>query len=393
MAVHTVLSWCGRGSLARSPRERLVRRRTRVGVIAGLVLALNVTLLPSAVAFGPGDPRTTVELEDLQETDAVPVDDALTDKLEELSGSAATDPQQAYTPAAVAEVPEASGTKAVDNLTAGSTTEVAKSTDGTMSIGVGAPDGATPAQADALEGQWSVAAAPEADAVANGAQGFLLAVDAPDTATGDAVVSIDATKLAETYSAQWLDRLSFTLMPACYATTPDLEECSTGIPVTTDVERTGDTVSVPLDAGDSSGSEADTGEDGASDEVVGDTDTTADVPETFVKVTLDTADLASVAAQSSTTNGAVSTDAGSVDSAVWHEDTAGAVRQIADSSGGGLLVGSSYGAGAGGDFSASPIVSAGSWTAGGSSGAFSYSYTMAAPQVPAGPAPNVTLSY
>ncbi|WP_240512600.1 polymorphic toxin-type HINT domain-containing protein [Streptomyces griseoruber] len=391
--MHTVLSWCGRGSLARSPRERLVRRRTRVGVIAGLVLALNVTLLPSAVAFGPGDPRTTVELEDLQETDAVPVDDALTDKLEELSGSAATDPQQAYTPAAVAEVPEASGTKAVDNLTAGSTTEVAKSTDGTMSIGVGAPDGATPAQADALEGQWSVAAAPEADAVANGAQGFLLAVDAPDTATGDAVVSIDATKLAETYSAQWLDRLSFTLMPACYATTPDLEECSTGIPVTTDVERTGDTVSVPLDAGDSSGSEADTGEDGASDEVVGDTDTTADVPETFVKVTLDTADLASVAAQPSTTNGAVSTDAGSVDSAVWHEDTAGAVRQIADSSGGGLLVGSSYGAGAGGDFSASPIVSAGSWTAGGSSGAFSYSYTMAAPQVPAGPAPNVTLSY
>ncbi|MEU1182323.1 polymorphic toxin-type HINT domain-containing protein [Streptomyces sp. NPDC005820] len=391
--MHTVLSWCGRGSLARSPRERLVRRRTRVGVIAGLVLALNVTLLPSALAFGPSDPRTTVELEDLQETDAVPVDETLTDNLEELSGSATTDPQRAYAPAAVAEVPEASGTKAVDNVTAGGTTEVAKSADGTMSIGVGAPDGATPAQADALEGQWSVAAAPEADAVANGAQGFLLAVDAPDTATGDAVVSIDATKLAETYSAQWLDRLSFTLMPACYATTPDLEECSTGVPVTTEVERTGDTVEVPLEAGDSSGSEADTGEDGAADEVTGSTDSTADVPETLVNVTLDTADLASVAAAQSTANTAVSRDAGSVDSAVWHADAAGAVRQIADSSGGGLLVGSSYGAGAGGDFSASPIVSAGSWTAGGSSGAFSYSYTMAAPQVPAGPAPNVTLSY
>ncbi|MFD7878192.1 ricin-type beta-trefoil lectin domain protein [Streptomyces sp. NPDC059766] len=390
--MRTVLSWCGRGSLARTPRERLVRRRARVGVVAGLVLALNVTLLPGAVAFGPDVPRTAVELADLQETDAVPVDEALTDKLEELSGSAATDPQRAYAPAAVAEVPQASGTKAVDGLTAGATTEVAKSADGTMSIGVGAPDGATPAEADALEGQWSVAAAPEADAVANGAQGFLLAVDAPATATGDAVVSIDATKLAETYSAQWLDRLSFTLMPACYADTPDLEECSTGVPVTTEVERTGHTVSVPVDAGDSSGSEADTGEDGASDEVVGDTDTTVDVPETLVNVTLDTADLHSVAAQS-TTNPAVSTDAGRVDSAVWHESAAGAVQQIAGSSGGALLMGSSYGAGAGGDFGASPIVSAGSWTAGGSSGAFSYSYTMAAPQVPSGPTPNVTLSY
>ncbi|MFJ8142615.1 RHS repeat-associated core domain-containing protein [Streptomyces sp. NPDC096013] len=374
-------------------RERLVRRRARVGVVAGLFLALNVTLLPGAIAFGPGDPRTAVDLADLQETDAVPLDEKATDDLDDLSGSAATDPQKAYAPAAVAEVPAASGTKAVDTMTAGATTEVAKAADGTMSIGVGAPDGATPAQADALEGQWSVAAAPEADAVANGAQGFMLAVDAPDTATGDAVVSIDATRLAETYSAQWLDRLSFTLMPACYATTPEDEACSTGIPVTTEIERTGDTVDVALDAGDSSGSEADTGEDGAADETHGSTETTTQVPETLVNVTLDTADLASVSAAASTANSAVSTDAGRVDSAVWRGDTVIAVQQIAGSSGGGLLVGSSYGAGAGGDFSASPIVSAGSWTAGGSSGAFTYAYTMAAPQVPAGPAPNVTLSY
>ncbi|MFF3893195.1 ricin-type beta-trefoil lectin domain protein [Streptomyces sp. NPDC001812] len=390
--MHKGLSWCGRGSLTRSPRERLIRRRTRAGVIAGLVLALNVTLLPGAFAFGPDTPRTAVELEDLQKTDPVPLDEEQTDKLEELSGSAATDPQKAYEPAAVAEVPEASGTKTVDDLTAGGTTEVAKSADGTMSIGVGAPEGATSAEADALEGQWSVAAAPEADVVASGAQGFLLAVDAPDTAAGDAVVSIDATKLAESYSAQWLDRLSFTLMPSCYATTPDLEECSTGVPVTTEVERTGDTVTVPVDAGDSSGSETDTGEDEAPDEVVGDTDTTVDVPETLVNITLDTADLQPVTMQS-TADTAVGKGAGSVDSAVWRKGASGAVRQTAGSSGGGLLVGSSYGAGAAGDFSASPIVSAGSWTAGGSSGAFSYSYTMAAPQVPAGPTPNVTLSY
>ncbi|MFI5793433.1 polymorphic toxin-type HINT domain-containing protein [Streptomyces sp. NPDC051677] len=355
-----------------------------------------MTLLPGAVAFGPDDTRTKVDLAELQETDPVPADEQLTDDLKTLSGQAPAEPKE-YIPAAVAEVPEASGTKAVDNLTAGATTEVAKSADSTMSIGVGAPEGASPAQVDALEGQWSIAAASEDQAVANGAQGFMLAVDAPDTATGDAVVSIDATKLAETYSAQWLDRLSFTLMPSCYAETPDLEECSTGVPVSTEVERTGNTVNVAVDAGDSSGSEADSGEDGATDEVVGSTDTTKPVPETFVNVTLDTAQLQAVSGTTATATAdpAVSTGNDStVSSAVWHAGRAAdAVRQIADSSGGGLLVGSSYGAGSGGDFSASPIVSAGSWTAGSSSGAFTYAYTMAAPQIPSGPSPNVTLSY
>ncbi|WP_338683447.1 RHS repeat-associated core domain-containing protein [Streptomyces acidiscabies] len=359
-------------------------------MIAGLFLALNVTLLPGAVAVGPDDTRTAVELDDLQETDAVPVDEKLSDDLAELSGEASTQPNEPYSPAAVAEVPETTGSKTLDTLAAGSPTEIAKSADGTMSIGVGAPEGATPEAADALKGQWSVAAAAEDEVLASGAQGFLLAVDAPDTAIGDAVVSIDATKLAKSYSAQWLDRLSFTLMPACYATTPDLEECSTGTPVTTDVERTGDTVEVPQDAGDSSGSETDPGEDPSDDEVVGDTDTTVEVPETLLNITVDTAALGTA----SQPTGVSAEGTPSVNQAVWRGGrTAGAVRQIADSPKSALFVGSSYGAGSGGDFSASPIVSAGSWTAGGASGAFSYAYTMAAPQTPAGPSPNVTLSY
>ncbi|MBG0855073.1 ricin-type beta-trefoil lectin domain protein [Streptomyces spinoverrucosus] len=394
MAVGGVLSWCGRGSLSgRSPRERLIRRRTRTGVVAGLVLALNVTLLPSAVAFGPDDdPRTTVELDELQQTDAVALDEATTDRLDELTGQIDTEPEKEYAPAAVAEVPAASGTKPVDNLAPGTTTEVAASADGTVSVAVGAPEGASPEAADALEGEWSVAVAPEAEAVSSGAQGFMLAVDAPDTATGKAVVSIDATRFAEAYSAQWLDRLSFTLMPACYADTPELEECSTGRPVTTEIERTGDTVTVPLDAGDSSGSEPDPGEDPAPDEPDGSTETTAEVPETLLNLTVDTADLQAVSTGSAT-NPAVGTGTGGVSPAVWRGSTRTAVRQVAGSSGGGLFVGTSHGGGAGGDFAAAPLVSAGSWSQGGSTGAFTYAYTMAAPQVPAGPSPNVTLSY
>ncbi|GAA3305595.1 hypothetical protein GCM10020295_59690 [Streptomyces cinereospinus] len=299
MAVRGVLSWCGRGSLlGRSPRERLIRRRTRVGVVAGLVLALNVALLPSATAFGPDDDdaRTSVELDELQKTDAVPLDEALTGQMGELSGQIFTEPEREYQPAAVAEVPPATGSKPVDNLAPGTTTQVAASTDGTLSVAVGAPDGATSAQADALEGTWSVTVAPESQAVSAGAQGLMLAVDAPDTATGEAVVSIDATRFAEAYSAQWLDRLSFTLMPACYADTPELEECSTGLPVTTEVERTGNTVTVPIDAGDTTGSDPDPGEDPAPDEPNGPTATTEQVPETLLNLTVDTADLDAAAA-------------------------------------------------------------------------------------------------
>ncbi|MGW0827849.1 polymorphic toxin-type HINT domain-containing protein [Streptomyces sp. NPDC002845] len=393
-----VLSWCGRGRLAhRTPRECLIRRRARFGVVSALLLALNVTLLPGAEAFGPDDVRTTgVELDDLQETDAVPVDAKLTDELEQLDGDFSTEPKQEYDPAAVAEVPEASGTQTVDGLTAGAATQVASSADGTVSVSVGAPEDATTEQADALEGQWSVAVSSETEAVAGGAQGLMLGVDAPDTATGAAVVSIDATRFAETYSAQWLDRLSFALMPACYATTPELEECSQGVPVTTEVERTGATVTVPLDTGDSSGSQADPGEDPATDEPAeAVAPTTAEVPETHLNVTLDTADLAAVSSASTGgTTTAASTSTGSVSPALWRESRAATrVQQIAGSSGGALMVGTSYGAGSGGDFAATPLVSAGSWSAGGSSGAFTYAYTMAGPQVPAGPSPNVTLSY
>ncbi|WP_405820454.1 ricin-type beta-trefoil lectin domain protein [Streptomyces sp. NBC_01390] len=400
------LSWCGRGRLTdRSPRDRLLRRRARLGVVAALFLALNVTSLQGAVAFGPdNDARTTVELDELQQTDAVPLDEAKTGNLEQLEAPA-LEKLTDYTPAAVVEVPAAVDlTAPVADVTAGGAPkQVAASADGSVTVGVTAPEGASQAQADSLEGAWNVTVKPETEAVAAGTQGLLLQVDAPDTATGNAVVQIDATRFAETYSAQWLDRLSFALMPACYATTPELEECSTGVPVTTEVQRTTDEVTVSVDeGGDSSGSETDPGEDGATDETNDSTDKTKDIQETLLNLTVDTAALASVSTATGTSTSAstgtsastaASTDKGSVDSAVWRGDSRAGVQQAADSSAGGLLVGTSYGAGSGGDFAATPLASSGTWSQGGSSGAFTYAYTMAGPEVPSGPSPNVTLSY
>ncbi|MDT4987185.1 MAG: hypothetical protein QOI74_1279, partial [Micromonosporaceae bacterium] len=50
-------------------------------------------------------------------------------------------------------------------------------------------------------------------------------------------------------------------------------------------------------------------------------------------------------------------------------------------------------AGAAGDYTATPMKPSGSWTAGGSSGTFSYSYPVTVPSVPGGLAPGVSLSY
>ncbi len=51
------------------------------------------------------------------------------------------------------------------------------------------------------------------------------------------------------------------------------------------------------------------------------------------------------------------------------------------------------GAGAGGSFKATPLASNGKWEAGGSSGAFTWSYPLVVPPAPAGPAPNVVFNY
>ncbi|MFF4500289.1 polymorphic toxin-type HINT domain-containing protein [Streptomyces sp. NPDC001401] len=51
------------------------------------------------------------------------------------------------------------------------------------------------------------------------------------------------------------------------------------------------------------------------------------------------------------------------------------------------------GAGNGGTFKATPLASDGKWEAGGSSGGFTWSYPLAIPAAPAGPAPKISLNY
>ncbi|HEV2373270.1 MAG TPA: RHS repeat-associated core domain-containing protein [Streptosporangiaceae bacterium] len=58
-----------------------------------------------------------------------------------------------------------------------------------------------------------------------------------------------------------------------------------------------------------------------------------------------------------------------------------------------VLAASTSPSGSAGDYSATPLSEAGTWAAGGSSGAFTYSYPVNLPPVPGGLAPDVTLDY
>ncbi|MFE1901437.1 ricin-type beta-trefoil lectin domain protein [Streptomyces yangpuensis] len=70
------------------------------------------------------------------------------------------------------------------------------------------------------------------------------------------------------------------------------------------------------------------------------------------------------------------------------------MRTMTGSGGGSVvLAASDSAAGAGGTYKATSLAASGSWTAGGSSGGFTWSYPLAVPPAPAGPAPSIAFSY
>ncbi|MGW0819710.1 ricin-type beta-trefoil lectin domain protein [Streptomyces sp. NPDC002845] len=346
---------------------------SRLGVIAAIVVALLVGALPAASALPPvDDDRTGVELEDLPEAEAAKgVDGGKNGQLEELTTSAVEDPTE-YEPQAVA-APE--GGTATENLAGLAPGDLVRVGEGAteLPVEVGAPEGATAEEAAALEGDWQVDLHDQDDiteAAAIEVAGVALTVTPPAEATGDAVIALDYTDFSELYGADWADRLEFVQYPECFLETPDVEGCSEPTEVPTDnvVEQTGT---------DSDGNP---------------------VLERRILATVDTDVLADGGtASASTTEPASSSGEGTVTDAVYRTPTAtsgSTATQAADTgSKPHVLLATDSGSGSKGDFSATPLVAAGSWSAGGNSGAFTYSYPLQTPTVPGGPSPNVTFSY
>ncbi|MGW1717508.1 polymorphic toxin-type HINT domain-containing protein [Streptomyces sp. NPDC002156] len=167
-----------------------------------------------------------------------------------------------------------------------------------------------------------------------GIKGVLLTATAADP--GTAKVSVDYSDFASAYGGGWSGRLRMFQLPACAVTTPDKEACRERTLLDSHNDISGQTVSAEI------------------------------------SLAAPTAEKSAVASKSAS---AATTSASSSVTVLALAATAGA---------------SASGAG---DYTASPLSPASSWEAGGSSGAFTWSYGMAVPPAAAGPSPSLSLSY
>ncbi|MEU0201869.1 MULTISPECIES: RHS repeat-associated core domain-containing protein [unclassified Streptomyces] len=151
------------------------------------------------------------------------------------------------------------------------------------------------------------------------------------TAGGSAQVGMDYSAFKDAYGGDWASRLHLVQLPSCALTTPSAARCRTQKPLVSANDTGQQRVTATIQVPRTSSASAD--------------DTTAS------KVT-----------QSSTASPMV-------------------LAAVADASGGG------------GSYAATSLAPSGQWSAGGSSGAFDYSYPISVPDVPGGLAPSISLDY
>ncbi len=154
---------------------------------------------------------------------------------------------------------------------------------------------------------------------------------------GKAQVQLDYSAFRDTYGGDWAARLRFVQLPGCALTTPDRAECRTATPVATSNDtRTGElTAEVETTGHDATGRVAGGASASAS--------AASPAPQAAASVTV----LAATAGTS----------------------------------------------GPEGDYKATSLAPSGSWSAGGNSGSFNWSYPLDLPPVPGGLAPKVALAY
>ncbi|MFJ9592365.1 hypothetical protein ACIRS3_06355 [Streptomyces virginiae] len=96
----------------------------------------------------------------------------------------------------------------------------------------------------------------------------------------------------------------------------------------------------------------------------------------------------------STNNPSAKTVTATIDPTTAAATASQGMRTMTGTGGGSVvLAASDSAAGAGGTYKATSLAASGSWTAGGSSGGFSWSYPLTVPPAPAGPTPSIAFSY
>ncbi|MGW0860702.1 hypothetical protein, partial [Streptomyces sp. NPDC002690] len=161
--------------------------------------AVTIGMLPASYAAPPPNKRADVELVDLPAAELVEGENG--GGLAELTTPEVPlaedyEPTKITAPVGTGITTPATGT--VDALAPGETQQIS-----TLPIGIGAPAEATAEETTALEGDWQVALASQAESSAADVEGLVFTVTPPAGATGDAVVAIDYTDFAELYGANW----------------------------------------------------------------------------------------------------------------------------------------------------------------------------------------------
>lgn len=171
-----------------------------------------------------------------------------------------------------------------------------------------------------------------------GVNGVVLAVRSGDGKAGPVDVQVDYSGFRHAYGGDWASRLTFKQLPACALSTPDKVSCTKS----TDLITRNDSKYATVDA-------------------------EVDLPAANSKTAA--SEPASKAPSSRSASG------------------------LAASEGTVLLAVTAAASGASGDFKAPPLSPSASWSAGGSSGAFTWSYGLDTPEVAAGEGPGLNLAY
>ncbi|MEO3744764.1 ricin-type beta-trefoil lectin domain protein [Plantactinospora sp. B5E13] len=390
--------WHGRRTPVKPGRHW--RRRSRTAIVLALSATLVATSLPAAAWAVPGTGMDRdgiqVDLPDIPRSARIGQDESADPNLT----TAEATPVVPYEPQALTPWQQDSGVVDLTGVEAGASLPVDD-----LPVALGVPEGGDPA---AVAGTWTIdLAAPEASQTA-GVSGLIMKITPPATAdpAGEVVLSVDYTAFADVYGPQAADRFGVMVLPDCVYDAPETGDCAPGdgtgsldlAPGTAPIQPLRSEVKlVPaaqaparaaVIADDPEENEGDEGDgdpegdgDGTGEGEGEDTDEGEPEPE---EPELPVRRVVTGSVPIGSLLGASTARASAAGPAISAADT---------SSGSGVVGVLDTGASAAGDFTATPLLSSGSWAAGSSSGAFTYSYQVQVPETAGGLMPRVALSY
>ncbi|WP_371493453.1 hypothetical protein OG871_39150 [Kitasatospora sp. NBC_00374] len=183
-----------------------------------------------------------------------------------------------------------------------------------------------------------------------GISGVLFTVKPTTAGQGSVRVGVDYSTFAEAYGGNYASRLHLVSLPACALTTPEVPACRVQTPLTTQRDAKTASVSAEVDLG---------------------------------------------AAPTTATKTSTTEDSSRAISATWSAESTTALKASTTQAPQVLAATDSTGqeGGATGSYAATPLAPSGSWTGGGNSGSFTYSYPIGTPGASTSLTPKVSLGY